>query len=79
MNQPWHPRYDKLEEFVLGRLGAPDSPEATQLEEHLLVCSTCVNKAESALEFACSIREALSTAGGEMNSIQHEGVTSCGA
>lgn len=58
MNQPWHPRCDKLEEFVLGRLGVPDSPEVIQLEEHLLVCSTCVNTAESALEFARMIREA---------------------
>ena len=69
MNQPWHPRYHKLEEFVLGRLGTPDSPEAIQIEEHLLVCSECLIAAESALEFASMIRVALSMPGSDIQTI----------
>jgi hypothetical protein len=56
-----HPTQQELEQFVLGRLGTSDAPGVVQVEEHLLICSHCVNAAEHALEFAHAIQRALST------------------
>jgi hypothetical protein len=58
MTRPWHPEHQKLEEYVLGRLGPPGDPAVARVEEHLLICSYCVNMAEHAVEFAQVIREA---------------------
>ena len=60
MKRTPHPTEQRLEEFVLGRLGPPDSEAATAVEEHLMICSSCVNAAERALELAQAIRAALS-------------------
>jgi hypothetical protein len=54
-----HPDYQKLEKFVLDRLGPSNHPTVIRLEEHLLACSTCVKTAEHAFEFAMAMREAL--------------------
>jgi hypothetical protein len=61
MKRAQHPTQQELEQFVLGRLGPPDDPAAARVEQHLLVCSFCVNMAEHALEFAQAIRQALQT------------------
>jgi anti-sigma factor ChrR (cupin superfamily) len=57
MQRTPHPSYDKLELFVLGRLG---SSSVVQVEEHLLVCSACVEKARHASALAWMIKQALS-------------------
>ena len=51
MKRTRHPSYQKLEQFVLGRLGSSDDPVVVRLEEHLLVCPKCVNAAERTVEF----------------------------
>jgi hypothetical protein len=53
-----HPDYQTLESYVLGRLKA-DKRAVSAIDEHLLVCGACVNRAEDALEFATLIRAAL--------------------
>jgi hypothetical protein len=60
MKKTRHPSYQKIEQLVLDRLGSSDDPVVVRMEEHLLVCPRCVNRAEHALELAQLIREALS-------------------
>jgi hypothetical protein len=46
-----------LERYCLGRV--KDEAELTSLEEHLSVCPTCVERAESTQDYVDSIRAAL--------------------
>jgi predicted anti-sigma-YlaC factor YlaD len=61
MTPPWHPRFEKLQQFVLGHLGSPGDPEVSQVEEHLLRCEHCINMAEHAVEFVQVVRQAWQT------------------
>lgn len=54
-----HPVGWKLELYVLGRLGSPESRAVVKLEEHLLECTRCIDQAERATEFAQAVRAAL--------------------
>ena len=51
-----HPTEEFLEQYLFRSL--PDA-EVEQLEEHLLVCSTCVDAAEQLLTFVESLRSTL--------------------
>lgn len=53
-----HPTDDILEQYLFGSL---PEPEVEQLEEHLLVCHTCVDAAEQLLIFVESLRHTLET------------------
>jgi len=56
-----HPSDEKLDRYIHGRLGPPDSVPVLKIEEHLFRCTHCVLKAERSLEYGQSLREALST------------------
>lgn len=52
-----HGTDDQLEAYVLGRLRGP---ELAELEEHLLICSSCRDRLNEAENFASGMRDALS-------------------
>jgi hypothetical protein len=60
VKRAWHPSYQRLEEFVLGRLGSPEDPVVVRLEEHLLICSRCVNAVDRTVEYVQMMVDALS-------------------
>lgn len=51
-----HPTEDVLERYLFRSL---PNPEVEQLEEHLLVCHSCVEAAEQLLVFVESLRTSL--------------------
>lgn len=52
-----HPDEDTLEKYLLGSL---DEKEALGIEEHLLVCRPCIEKAEELRSYIQAIRQAAS-------------------
>ncbi|MCU1328346.1 MAG: hypothetical protein JWN34_3716 [Bryobacterales bacterium] len=54
-----HPVGWKLELYVLGRLGPPESPAVVKVEEHLLVCHRCIDQADKLLEFSQAMKATL--------------------
>jgi hypothetical protein len=56
-----HPSDQKIEQYVRGRLGLPNSAQVVRLEEHLLVCPLCILRAEKEVALGQAIREALTT------------------
>lgn len=52
-----HPSEEVLEEYLFGSLPAH---EVENLEEHLLVCHSCIASAEQILAFVQSLRSTLS-------------------
>jgi hypothetical protein len=54
-----HPVGWKLELFLLGRLSLPESPAVVRMEEHLLMCHHCIDRAEKLLEFSQAMKTAL--------------------
>ena len=56
-----HPSDQKIGQYVRGRLGVPGSEPVVRLEEHLLVCPTCILRAEEEVELGQEIREVLMT------------------
>jgi hypothetical protein len=57
-----HPRSDRLEAYVLARMTASDERAVTRIEQHLLICGSCVERAEQVSEFAGLIRSAWTSA-----------------
>ena len=53
-----HQSEDRLELYALGRLSGPD---VEQIEEHLLMCHSCVDRLEGIGAFATAVREDLET------------------
>ena len=53
-----HQSEDRLELYALGRLSGS---EVGQIEEHLLICHSCVDRLEGIGAFALSVREDLKT------------------
>lgn len=51
-----HPTEEVLEQYLFGAL--PEQ-ESQQLEEHLLVCHSCIETAEQLLSFVQSLRSSL--------------------
>jgi hypothetical protein len=51
-----HGTDDQIERYVIGKLA---EAETARLEEHLLICESCRDRAEEAENFAVSMREAL--------------------
>jgi hypothetical protein len=45
-----------LERYYLGMI--PDGPELAALEEHLLICGECVDRAEEVQDYVDAIRAA---------------------
>jgi len=56
-----HPDYQTLESYVLGRMDG-NKRAVRAIDEHILVCGACVNRAEDALDFATLVRAALQLA-----------------
>jgi len=52
-----HPGEEVLEQYLFGSL--PES-EAESVEEHLLVCHSCIESAEQLLAFVQSLRDTFS-------------------
>jgi len=48
-----HPSEEELEQYLFGSL---PEPEAEGVEEHLLVCHSCIESAEQVLAFVQSLR-----------------------
>ena len=53
-----HPTEEVLEQYFFGSLS---EVEVEQVEEHLLVCHTCLDTAEQLLTFMQSLRDSLGT------------------
>ncbi len=53
-----HPDEDTLEKYLLGSL---DEKEAQGVEEHLLVCQPCIDKAEDMRNYIQAMRKAAGT------------------
>jgi len=51
-----HPTEEVLEQYLFGSLVGP---EVDQLEEHLLVCHSCIDTAEQILRFVESLRSSM--------------------
>jgi anti-sigma factor ChrR (cupin superfamily) len=51
-----HPSEEVLERYLFGSL---PEPEVEQVEEHLLVCHSCIDAAEQLLAFVQSLRSSL--------------------
>jgi hypothetical protein len=51
-----HPDENNLEKYLLGALG---QTEADRIEEHLLVCHACVDKANELRDYIRSLRKTL--------------------
>ena len=58
MENDFHGTEDQLELYALGRLPDSDLP---RLEEHLLACTTCLEKLKGTEDFALGMREAPGT------------------
>jgi anti-sigma factor RsiW len=56
-----HLTTDDLERYCLGMVTA--SEELAKLEEHLLACSECVERAERAQDYVATVRAALRSTG----------------
>jgi hypothetical protein len=54
-----HPVGWKLELYILGRLGVPEAPAVVRMEEHLLVCHRCIDRAEQLLAFSQAMKASL--------------------
>jgi anti-sigma factor ChrR (cupin superfamily) len=52
-----HPTEEVIERYLFGALSEQDSD---QLEEHLLICNSCIDTAEQLLSFVQSLRSTLS-------------------
>jgi anti-sigma factor ChrR (cupin superfamily) len=52
-----HPSEEVLEQYLFGSL---PEPEAESVEEHLLVCHSCIDSAEQLLAFVHSLRSTFS-------------------
>jgi anti-sigma factor ChrR (cupin superfamily) len=52
-----HPSDEVLEQYLFGSL---PEPEAESVEEHLLVCHSCIDSAEQLLVFVQSLRSTFS-------------------
>ena len=55
-----HPSEEVLERYLFGAL--PEA-EVEQLEEHLLVCHSCIDAAEQLMTFVQSLRSSLGSGG----------------
>jgi hypothetical protein len=64
-----HPSDEKIERYVRGQLGIPDSPAVLLLENHLFCCSRCVLRAERAVLLGQAIREMLTTLRATANAV----------
>jgi len=51
-----HPGEEVLEQYLFGSLA---EPEAESVEEHLLICHSCIESAEQLLAFVDSLRSTL--------------------
>jgi len=51
-----HPTEEVIERYLFGALSEQDSE---QLEEHLLICNSCIDTAEQLLSFVQSLRSTL--------------------
>ncbi|HLN00019.1 MAG TPA: hypothetical protein VK335_12095 [Bryobacteraceae bacterium] len=56
MENEQHPSEEVLERYLFGSLR---EQEVEQLEEHLLVCHSCIETAEQLLSFVQSLRSSL--------------------
>jgi len=52
-----HPSEEVLEQYLFGSL---PEPQAENVEEHLLVCHSCIDSAEQLLAFVQSLRSTFS-------------------